>query len=155
MEIKKLNESELVLWSKLKRIKDNWFNAIIEKTKYATRNIQFIMKCNYNELCYIVVSTKPLTEKDIDNINLDDYVFNNNNPKFSKGIPILEDEEKTEQFMRLYKQEEIESMNYILGKPYNNNYFTEYELRITSKINLFDRKTVEFCKKIYEREKVS
>lgn len=66
---------------------------------------------------------------------------------------ILENEEKTKQFMRLYKQEEIESMNYILGKPDNNNYFTEFELRLMSGINLFNRKTVEFCKKIYEKER--
>lgn len=90
MGIKKLNENELVLWSKPKRIKNNWFNAIIEKTKYETRNIQFIMRCNYNELSYIVVSIKPLTEKDMDSINLDNYVFDNGNPRFSQGLPLKE-----------------------------------------------------------------
>lgn len=84
LEIKSMEET--VLWSRPKRIKKNWYNAIIEKTKYATRNIQFIMKCNYNELSYIVVSTKALTEKDIDNIKLSDYIFDNGNPCFSRGI---------------------------------------------------------------------
>ncbi len=82
----KLNE--LVLWSKPKRVKDNWFNAIIEKTKYESRNIQFIIRCNYNELSYIVVSVYPLTEKEIDNINLDNYIFDNGNPKFRLGLPL-------------------------------------------------------------------
>lgn len=89
MEINKINKGELVLWSTPKRIKNNWFNAIIKKTMYATRNIQFIMRCNYNELSYIVVSTSPLSEEDINNINIDDYIFENGNPLFSRGIPYL------------------------------------------------------------------
>lgn len=80
-------KDDLVLWSKPKRIKGNWFNAIIEKVIYKTRNIQFIMRCNYNELSYIVVSTTPLTKEDIDNININDYIFENGNPLFSRGIP--------------------------------------------------------------------
>ncbi len=35
--------------------------------------------------------------------------------------------------MRLYKEKEIENMNYIFGKEKNNMYFTEFEL------NLFDK----------------
>ncbi len=88
MEVKPLREEDIVLWSKPQRIKENWFNAIIEKPQYITRNIQFIMRCNYNELSYIVVSKNPLTEKDIDNINLDNYIFSNGNPKFSQGLPL-------------------------------------------------------------------
>lgn len=42
--------------------------------------------------------------------------------------------------MKLYKQEEIESMNYIFGKPESNNKFTKFELKAISKIDLFDRK---------------
>lgn len=87
MKIKSLNENDLVCWSIPKRIKNNWFNAIIEKPMYATRNIQFIMRCNYNELSYIVVSVKFLTKDDIEKIKLDDYIFDNRNPAFCKGLP--------------------------------------------------------------------
>lgn len=59
---------------------------------------------------------------------------------------ILEDEEKTQQFMRLYKREELESMNYILGKPENNKIFTKEELELMNIIDLFNRKIVEICK---------
>lgn len=65
---------------------------------------------------------------------------------------IMEDKNKVKEFMRLYKQEEIESMNYILGKPLDNNVFTQFELEAVSKINLFNRKVVEACKNIYEKE---
>lgn len=65
---------------------------------------------------------------------------------------ILNDKEKCENMMRLYKREEVESMNYILGKPEENKYFTQFELKILSKIDLFNRKVVEIYKKIYERE---
>lgn len=64
----------------------------------------------------------------------------------------MKDKKKVEQFMRLYKQEEINSMNYIFGKPETNLAFTEEELEICSKINLFNRKTIEICKSIYENE---
>lgn len=65
---------------------------------------------------------------------------------------IMEDKNKVKEFMRLYKQEEIESMNYIFGKDRTNEYFTEAELQAVSKINLFNRKAVEACKNIYEKE---
>lgn len=50
------------------------------------------------------------------------------------------DKKKVKDFMKLYKQEEIESMNYIFGKPESNNKFTKFELKAISKIDLFDRK---------------
>lgn len=65
----------------------------------------------------------------------------------------MKNKETVKQFMRLYEQEEIESMNYILGKPLENNVFTKFELELCSKIDLFNRKTVEICKSIYEKEK--
>lgn len=65
---------------------------------------------------------------------------------------ILKDEEKTKQFMDLYEREKIDSMNYIFGKPDNNKEFTQAELEMVNKINLFDRKTIQACKNIYERE---
>ncbi len=52
--------------------------------------------------------------------------------------------------MRLYKQEEIDSMNYIFGKPENNKKFTKFELKAISKIDLFDRKVINICKFIWE-----
>ena len=64
----------------------------------------------------------------------------------------MQDKEKVKQFMKIYKEEEINSMNYILGKPEDNQIFTKKELELCSKIDLFNRKTVEICKNIYERE---
>ena len=52
--------------------------------------------------------------------------------------------------MRLYKQEEIDSMNYIFGKPESNKKFTKFELKAISKIDLFDRKVINICKFIWE-----
>lgn len=65
----------------------------------------------------------------------------------------MKDKEKVKQFMRIYKQEEVNSMNYILGKSKDNQIFTKDELELMSKVNLFDRKVVEVCKNIYENEK--
>lgn len=65
---------------------------------------------------------------------------------------ILKDSERTSKIIRLYKQEEVNAMNYILEKPQNNNYFTQFELEAMSKINLFNRKVVEICKRIYAKE---
>lgn len=65
---------------------------------------------------------------------------------------IMQDKERTKGLMRLYKDEEIDSMNYIFGKPKGNLYFTKFEVEATSKIDLFNRKVVEICKNIYEKE---
>lgn len=64
----------------------------------------------------------------------------------------MKEKEKVEQFMKIYKQEEVNSMNYILGKPEDNLYFTEQEIELCSKIDLFDRETIKICKHIYEKE---
>lgn len=66
----------------------------------------------------------------------------------------MKDKEKVKQFKWLYKQEEVESMNYILGKPLDNATFTKDEIEICSKIDLFNRKTVEMCKNIYKKEAI-
>ena len=63
---------------------------------------------------------------------------------------ILKDKEKTKQFMKSYKQEELDSMNYIFGKPDNNKVFTQFELEAVSKIDLFDRTQVEASKNIWK-----
>lgn len=65
---------------------------------------------------------------------------------------IMEDEERIKGLIRIYKQEEMESMNYILGKPTDNKVFTMFELEAVNKKDLFNRKVVEVCKKIWENE---
>lgn len=65
---------------------------------------------------------------------------------------ILKDKTRTKSFMKLYKQEEIDSMNYILGKPKDNLYFNKEELELMNTIDLFNRRVVEVCKAIYEKE---
>ena len=52
--------------------------------------------------------------------------------------------------MKLYKREEMESMNYILGKPEDNRIFTKFELEAMSKVDLFNRKVVNICKLIWD-----
>lgn len=64
----------------------------------------------------------------------------------------MKDEQKIKDFMRLYKQEEMDSMNYILGKDKDNKVFIKEELELMNTINLFNRKVVEACKIIYEKE---
>ncbi len=51
---------------------------------------------------------------------------------------------------RIYKLEEIEAMNYILGKEKGNNSFTKFELECMSKIDLLDQKVANICKIIWE-----
>ena len=48
---------------------------------------------------------------------------------------ILKDKERKNALMRIYKEEEINSMNYILGKPKGNSWFTKAELEEMSMIN--------------------
>lgn len=62
----------------------------------------------------------------------------------------MKDKKKVRDLMRLYKQEEIDSMNYIFGKPESNKKFTKFELKAISKIDLFDRKVINICKFIWE-----
>ena len=64
----------------------------------------------------------------------------------------MKDEQKVKDFIRLYKQEEIDSMNYILRKPENNSVFTKFELKAMSIIDLFDRKVVEISRIIWDNK---
>lgn len=68
--------------------------------------------------------------------------------EYIKGI--LEDRQRTNNIIRLYKQEEIKSMNYIFGKPESNKIFTEFELEAANKIDLFDRTVIKWCKLIWD-----
>lgn len=54
--------------------------------------------------------------------------------------------------IRIYKPEEMEAMNYILGKDKGNKTFTKFELEAMNKINLFNKKVVEVCKVIWANE---
>lgn len=65
---------------------------------------------------------------------------------------IMTDEERTKGLIRVHKQEEIDSMNYILGKPTDNKVFTMFELDAMSRIDLFNRKIVNICKLIWDNK---
>ena len=64
----------------------------------------------------------------------------------------MTDEERTKGLIKLYEQEEINSMNYILGKPEGNKIFTMFELEAMSRIDLFNRKIVNICKLIWDNK---
>lgn len=72
------------------------------------------------------------------------------NDDYLEGI--MKDEDRVKLLMRIYKDEEIKSMNYIFGKPENNLIFTKLELEAASKIDLFNNKVVEVCRKIWKQE---
>lgn len=59
-----------------------------------------------------------------------------------------------EKYMRFYKQEEINLMNYILGKPENNYVFTPFELELLSDKDLLNKskKCIDLFKTIYKKE---
>lgn len=63
---------------------------------------------------------------------------------------IMKDEKRVKAFMERYKQEEIWSMNEILGKPYDNKDFTEFELEACSKVDLFNRNVIKWSKLIWQ-----
>lgn len=63
---------------------------------------------------------------------------------------ILEDKERTKSLLRLYKQEEISAMNYVLEKEENNKTFTKEELEFVNIINLFDRKLLNWSRLIWK-----
>jgi hypothetical protein len=113
----------------------------------------------------------PHIDGKIDEINLEDIYFQNPitqdeweklSPEYHKawlnGIMTeelsneLENLRLQEDILRIYKQEEIDTMNYILGKQKNNNYFTEFELKAMAQIDLSDRKVVDICKIIWDNK---
>ena len=47
----------------------------------------------------------------------------------------MKDKKKVQSFKEFYRQEEIDSMNYILGKPKNNTIFKIEELELCYKID--------------------
>ncbi len=65
---------------------------------------------------------------------------------------IMQDKERTEGLMRLYKDEEINSMNYIFGKEKDNKWFTKFELELANNIDLFDKNVVDICKIIWDNK---
>ena len=63
---------------------------------------------------------------------------------------IMKDEKRVKSFMRMYEQEKIWSMNEILEKPHDNDYFTEFELEVCSKVDLFNRNIIKWSKLIWQ-----
>lgn len=61
-------------------------------------------------------------------------------------------EKITKETIRIYKQEEINAMNYILGKDKHNKVFTKFELEAMNKIDLFDKQMIEICKQIWDNK---
>lgn len=84
MEAKLIN-----LWSQPKKIKENWWSAILEFPEPATdNNIQFIIKHKTKPIKYIIVSKTPLTVAEINAINLKDFYFEDLG-LFYKGYNIM------------------------------------------------------------------
>lgn len=94
IEVKTKNDSDLVLWTRPVKIKDNWYNAMLQKPAPTRKsNIQFIMRCNlaYSEnkkTSYIVVSKESMTLEDINKIDLNNYIFDNS-IHYSKGVDFI------------------------------------------------------------------
>lgn len=66
----------------------------------------------------------------------------------------MQNKEKVRWFEKTYEEEKIKSMNYILNKDENNHTFTNTEISLCSSIDLFNKKTIELCRKIYLKEKL-
>lgn len=71
----------------------------------------------------------------------DDYIQN-----------AMRNKKRVQDFMRLYKQEEIDSMQEILGKQHNDYYFTQEELEFVSKMDLFDPYMINVAKEIWKQK---
>lgn len=72
----------------------------------------------------------------------------NINEDYMQGI--MDNPQRVDSLIRMYKEEEINSMNEIFDKPYDNKYFTEFELKAVQNIDLFDRKVIGICKIIWK-----
>lgn len=57
-----------------RKIKEGWYNQVLERPLEGRENsnIQYILEANG---IYSVVSMKPLTLEEVNNINLDEYIF--------------------------------------------------------------------------------
>lgn len=51
---------------------------------------------------------------------------------------------------RIYKQEELESMNYIFGKEKDNKVFTKTELEFVGNANLCNQNLIQLVKLIWD-----
>lgn len=125
IEVIKSNENNLVLWTRPNKIKDNWYNAILQKPK-ATRksNIQFIMRCNLaysenNQTSYIVVSKDPMNLNDsllnevneiIDYTDTHFYINIAKNP-IQYGVRVnIADKEQMQEIIDQFKKERKEQI---------------------------------------------
>ncbi len=62
---------------------------------------------------------------------------------------VIENKDRANKLISFFEPIEVKAMNYIFGKDENNKYFSGFELQAVSNINLFDKKTIEICRLIY------
>ncbi len=116
-------------------------NSIYEILYHRIENLARNLKKFFKEVLFIMeIKEKVKKVYQKLGINLDNEILNE----------ILQDEEKTRGIIRIYKQEEIKSMNYILGKDENNSYFSKEELEFLGRIDLFNRTVIKWCKLIWD-----
>lgn len=65
---------------------------------------------------------------------------------------IMNNPQRVDSLMRMYKDEEINSMNEIFDKDDNNKYFTKEELEFIKDIDLFDRPSIKVAKMIWKQK---
>lgn len=65
---------------------------------------------------------------------------------------IMNNPQRVDSLMRMYKNEEINSMNEIFGKDDNNKYFTKEELEFANKMDLFDSNMIKVAKMIWKQK---
>lgn len=63
---------------------------------------------------------------------------------------ILKDGKRTNEIIRLYKQEEVNQMNIMFGKEIGNAMFTGEELTFANQFDLCDKHVVKIAKIIWE-----
>ena len=65
---------------------------------------------------------------------------------------IMKDKQRVYNLLKLYENEKIKSMNYILWKNEENKQFSKDEIKLASTIDLFNIKVLNICREIYRRE---
>lgn len=65
---------------------------------------------------------------------------------------IMNNPQRVDSLMRMYKDEEINSMNEIFDKDDNNKCFTKEELEFANKMDLFDPYMIKVAKMIWKQK---
>lgn len=63
---------------------------------------------------------------------------------------IMNNPQRVDNLMRMYKEEEINAMNEIFDKDENNKVFTREELEFVKDIDLFDRASIKVTKEMWK-----